>query len=221
MFGMFISVAVCVAVGESVLVIRPIADALAAGGEYCRWKDKVCVRAEVGRREAGYYDHLAWSRAQHGIVAFNIPPLIVATQLRRGSQTPPQPWLLGAPRNRRCAFDGVGVVVEVDCSRKICSGAQFAATMSIGGVVLDCVVENWRLRSGEEGQWWLSDNDGEATLMAGFLASNYCYYCLLQRIVTANDDDGGDSISVGWDGLFMWVAANGRRRTDGGDVRRK
>ncbi|GFZ06390.1 hypothetical protein Acr_18g0005600 [Actinidia rufa] len=52
MFGMFISVAVCVAVGESVLVIRPIADALAAGGEYCRWKDKVCVRAEVGRREA-------------------------------------------------------------------------------------------------------------------------------------------------------------------------
>ncbi|GAB4858596.1 hypothetical protein Ancab_010070 [Ancistrocladus abbreviatus] len=34
----FISVVICAAVGEGVLVIRPITDALTAGGECCQWE---------------------------------------------------------------------------------------------------------------------------------------------------------------------------------------
>ncbi|KAL6969024.1 hypothetical protein U1Q18_004818 [Sarracenia purpurea var. burkii] len=47
MLGMFVTVALCAAVGEVILVIRPIADALSAGGDSCSWK----APAEVGWQE--------------------------------------------------------------------------------------------------------------------------------------------------------------------------
>lgn len=53
MLGMFLSVLCCAAVGEGILVIRPIADALAAGGDCCQWRPGVrrLQPVEEGRRE--------------------------------------------------------------------------------------------------------------------------------------------------------------------------
>ncbi|KAI8565117.1 hypothetical protein RHMOL_Rhmol03G0235800 [Rhododendron molle] len=54
MLGMFFSVLSCAAVGEGILVIRPIADALAAGGDCSAWKPGSVLWSrptEEGRRE--------------------------------------------------------------------------------------------------------------------------------------------------------------------------